>query len=228
MQIVPGELITKLVGLAEGFADLLYPPRCCFCGKLLQKGEKGSCRKCYAALPLVPSGTARSDIPNVTICVAPLFYEGRVREALLRYKFEGVTAYKRTFSEFVAKCVDENGFSCDSITWVPLSRRRRFRRGYDQARLIAEELSKKLGVPCVSLLKKTRNTPPQSSQSSTAERKRNAAGVYRCIDAEKTKNRRILLIDDIVTTGATVSECAGMLREAGAAEIYAAAVAMGR
>ena len=221
MQTLPGMI-------RESFLDLLYPPRCSFCEKLLQKGEHGCCRRCYAVLPLVPHGAARSDIANVTLCVAPLYYEGRVREALLRYKFGGLTAYKRTFSEFVAKCVDENGFSCDSITWVPLSRLRRFRRGYDQSRLIAEELSEKLSVPCAPLLEKTRHTAPQSSQSSAADRKKNAAGVYRCINAEKAKNSRILLIDDIVTTGATLSECAGMLRRAGAAEVFAAAVAMGR
>ena len=214
--------------IRERILDLLYPPRCCFCEKLLREGERLCCRKCYAVLPLVPNGAARSDIQNVELCVAPLYYEGRVREALLRYKFEGLSAYKRTFSEFVAKCVDENGFSCDSITWVPLSRRRRFRRGYDQAGLIARELSERLGIPCAPLLKKTRHTAPQSSQSSAAARRANAAGAYRCIDAEKTKDKKILLIDDIVTTGATMSECAGMLRQAGAAEVYAAAVAMGR
>lgn len=208
--------------------DLIYPPRCPFCRKLLRETERGICRACEKALPYVPQEGAIRDIAHVEICVAPLYYEGSVRESLLRYKFSSATAYKNFYAELIAKCIDENGISCDTITWAPISRKRLRKRGYDQARLIAEALAPKLGVPCVRTLAKTRNNPPQSSIGDAKARRANAAGVYRCTDEGAVNGKRILLIDDIVTTGATLSECAKILRAAGAREVCAAAVARSR
>ena len=139
--------------------DLLYPPRCAFCRRLLNDAERGVCRFCrrrYAG-----SGTRR-ELRDGLLCVAPLRYEDQVRESLLRYKFRGVTAYGAAYAEFLAKCIDESDISCDIITWVPLSRRRLRKRGYDQARILAEETAKRLGIPCESLLKKKIDTRPQS------------------------------------------------------------------
>ena len=116
----------------------------------------------------------------------------------------------------------------DLITWVPLSRKRLRKRGYDQAKLIAEAVSVRLGVPCVPVLRKLRNIRAQSSLQDAVQRQRNIRNVYSVSEPEKIRGKRILLIDDIVTTGATLSECARTLREAGAAEVIAAAAAGGR
>ena len=151
-----------------------------------------------------------------------------MRESLLRYKFHSLTAYAKIYGEFLSKCLDENEISCDSITWVPLSRRRRRLRGYDQARLLAEELSRRRGLPCEELLRKRRNNPAQSSLGGPAARRANVAGVYRAVSPEAIRGKRILLVDDIVTTGATLCECAGVLRHAGAAAVYAVTVARSR
>ena len=203
--------------------DLLYPPRCMFCRKLIAAKEDGVCRDCRTRIPRVPSGDLRRDIKHISFCVSPWYYEGDVRQALLRYKFHGAAAYGRTFAEFIAKCVDENAVSCDSITWVPLSRRRLRQRGYDQARILAEETAKLLGLPCEKMLIKRVDNRPQSSTRSAEERRQNARGVYAC--KMDLTGRRVLLIDDIVTTGATLSECAGVLKKAGCAAVYAAAAA---
>ena len=208
--------------------DLLFPPRCPFCGKLLNDWDKGLCRGCEKILPYVQAAEQGRKLKNITLCVAPLYYEGCVRESLLRYKFKGVTAYRQVFADFIAKCIDENQISCDIITWVPLSRKRLRRRGYDQARLIAEAAARELALPCERLLKKIRDNPPQSSTGGAEKRRANAAGAYACPAPELVRGRRVLIIDDIVTTGSTLSECAGILKAAGAATIYAAAAAQRR
>ena len=167
----------------EWLLDLLYPPRCAFCRRLLNDAERGVCRFCRRRY--ADAGTRR-ELKNGLLCVAP---------------------------------------SCDMITWVPLSRRRLRKRGYDQARILAEETAKRLGIPCEKLLKKKIDTRPQSGIHDAEARRNNAKGVYVCCAPEKAKGRRVLVIDDIVTTGATLSECASELRKAGCAEVYAAAAA---
>ena len=208
--------------LLDWLLDLLYPPRCPFCRRLLNEREKGVCRFC--AVRYAGQGVRR-EIEHTAGCLAPLRYEGAVRDSLLRYKFRGVTAYGHVYAEFLAKYIDESHISCDSITWMPLSRKRLRKRGYDQARILAEETARILGLPCEALLRKTVNTRPQSGIRNAAMRRQNAKGVYACTVPERVRGKRILLIDDIVTTGATLSECAKTLKKAGCAEVYAAAAA---
>ena len=203
--------------------ELIYPRKCVFCMRLLAREETDLCTQCRTRLPYC-AGKQRS-IPYSAGSAAVFYYEGDVREAVLRYKFGGLTAYAAVYAEFLAKCIDENGISCDSITWVPLSRRRLRQRGYDQARLIAEELAKRLGLPCECLLVKRRHTRPQSGISNREKRKANAAGAYAVLNAERVKGKRVLLVDDIVTTGATLASCAGVLADAGCAAVFGAAAA---
>lgn len=213
------------MSIADRLLDLLFPPRCAFCRRLLRENERGMCKECRKSLPYVPEGTGNENISHVRLCVAPLYYEGSVRDSILRYKFHGITAYKNIYAELLADCVKDSGIDCDMITWAPLSKRRLRKRGYDQARLIAETAAKLLDKPCARTLEKRRNNPPQSSLDGAEKRRANAAGVYRCTEADKIKGKTMLIIDDIVTTGSTLSECAKVLKGAGAAEIYAAAVA---
>ena len=206
--------------------DILFPPRCAFCRRLLRtKSELWVCPDCLRTLPRLTKDEQRRDVKNTELVLAPLRYEGAVRESLLRYKFGGLTAYAAVYAEFLAKCIDENEISCDSITWVPLSRRRLRQRGYDQARILAEERAKRLDLPCERLLVKQRHTRPQSGIISPAKRRANAAGAYAPINPQRGQGKRVLLVDDIVTTGATLASCAGVLAEAGCAAVYGAAAA---
>ena len=205
--------------------DLLYPPRCPFCQRLLKSSADRLCPACRKRFEALPVGGYRRELDGIRLTAAPFAYEGPVRESLHRYKFGGVTAYARTYAEFIAKCIDENEISCDIITWVPLSRRRLRKRGYDQVRLLAEELSQILHKPAEKLLVKRVDTKPQSGTGSAEKRRANAAGVYACPQPDRIEGKRILLVDDIVTTGATLCECAKMLHTAGAAEICGVAVA---
>ena len=207
--------------------DLLYPPRCAFCHNLMPRGVM-VCEHCRTTLPYTRGEGQNRRLKGITSCVSPLYYEGYVRDSLLRYKFASLSGYAKIYGEFLSKCIDENEISCDIITWVPLSRRRKLLRGFDQARLLAEELSRRTGIPCEGLLRKIRNNPAQSGTGSPAKRRQNVAGVY-CAEApEKITGRRILLVDDIVTTGATLSECASVLKRAGAAGVCAITLARTR
>ena len=213
------------MSLKESLLDILFPPRCAFCRRLLRRGESGMCGRCAASLPYTPEGY-NDGTDFVEACVAPLFYEGAVRDALLRYKFSGVTAYAGIFGRLVAGCVRERlAGRYDLISWVPLSSERLRERGYDQAMLIALSAALALDDVAVETLRKTRNAAPQSGTGSAAERRANISGAYEIIDPELVQGKHVLLIDDIITTGSTVSECARMLGLAGAESVVCASVA---
>ena len=186
------------------------------------------CRDCRRKISLMAGERQKKKLTASGDCYAPLFNEGDVRASLLRYKFQGQSVYAEVYGVFLSKCIDENEISCDSITWVPLSRRRLHRRGYDQARLLAEQIASRYGNPCVPLLKKVRDNPAQSRTGDAAKRKANVAGVYAAINEEQIKGKRILLVDDIVTTGATLREAVKMLEAAGAGKIICIALAQKR
>ena len=197
--------------------DLLFPRKCAFCRRLTQNGAS-VCPLCKEKLPYT-GYSARQDFPHLDACYSPLYYTEAVRRSLLRYKFGGLRMYASVYGEFLAKCIDENHISCDSITWVPLSRMRLRKRGYDQARLLAENLAGRLSIPCVPTLRKIRNNPRQSATGNAEKRRRNVRGVYAALPEADVHGKTLLLVDDIVTTGATLSEAASVLQKAGAASV---------
>ena len=205
----------------KALADLLYPPKCVFCRRLLPRGTDGVCAACERTLPY--NDTPRSG-PFFEICIAPLRYEGVVRDALHRYKFGGLSCYASALAVLVADAVRASGIEADLVTWVPVSRKRRKKRGYDQAELLARNVAKRLALPCAPLLQKTVDNPAQSGLGA-AERRGNVLGVYRAENPGMIAGARILLVDDIVTTGSTLSECSRVLLTAGAAPVSCAAVA---
>ena len=213
-----------LRALWENVLELLYPTRCCFCHRFTGRGVP-VCPDCRRKYPDVPPAMQEQRLRYLEGCLSPLWYAGDVRASLLRYKFGGLTGYAEVYGEYLSKCLDENAISCDSITWAPLSRRRLRQRGYDQALLLARELARRRGLPCERMLGKCRDTPAQSGLRGRAERKANAAGAYCALDPQNIKGKRLLLVDDIVTTGETLMECARVLRAAGAKSVTAVTVA---
>lgn len=113
----------------------------------------------------------------------------------------------------------------DVVSWVPVSKWRRFRRGYDQVELLAESVCEELNMEPLKCLRKVRHTPPQSGIKGQAQRRANVLGAYQAIEPERFRDKRILLLDDIITTGSTVGECARVLLTVGAKEVRCAAVA---
>ena len=123
------------------------------------------------------------------------------------------------------KLLEEDLADFDILTWVPVSPLRRFKRGYDQVELLARAVGRELGTEPIRLLRKTRNAPPQSGISGEAARRANVLGAYRVTDSQAIRDKRILLLDDVITTGATASECARTLLTAKAKQVNCAAVA---
>jgi competence protein ComFC len=207
--------------------DLFFPPKCPFCGKVLD--HAGICPACEKALPWTEEGAGVRELPGGVRCAAPLWYEGKVREGLLRFKFQGARAAAGPLGELVARCAAERfSGAFDVVTWVPVSRRRLRSRGYDQARLLAESACRLWEVRPAQLLQKITDNPAQSGLTEEAARRANVLGVYEAAEPERIQGYRILLVDDICTTGATLAECARTLRDAGAADVMCVCAALAR
>jgi len=166
---------------------------------------------------------ARCEIPAGS-CYYALRYRGEVRRAILSYKFYKMAQYARPLGGILAGSLSRLP-RIDCITYVPVSALRLVKRGYDQSRLLAEEVGRRMGVPVYTLLEKTRHTLPQSRLSG-ARRAAHVQGVYRLAGRQELSDKTVLLIDDIVTTGSTISECAAVL-EAHGARVICAALAHG-
>ena len=149
-----------------------------------------------------------------------------VREAVHRYKFNNLQGYCEFFGEKVAEVVDRDlAGKFDIITWVPLSKAGRRKRGYDQAMLLAMATALNLNDVAAETLRKIKNTMAQSGMTGAAERRANVMGAYEVTDEELIRDKRVLVIDDVMTTGATLGECARTLLMAGAKEVWCAVFA---
>lgn len=206
--------------------ELLYPAKCVFCMRLLEKEETDLCASCRRDLPFCEGKVRRA--PRSAGTVAVFWYEDAVREAILRYKFRGRVQYSHAFGRLLAVKIAAANAEYDLICHVPVSRARRARRGYDQAERLAKAVGEELGMKPRRLLRKIRNNPAQSGIRSPEQRQANVLGVYRCADPEAVRDQKILLIDDVMTTGATLSECCKTLLDAGAAQVCCAALAQVR
>jgi len=207
--------------------NLLFPPKCILCGRLLKKEEQDLCRECRVDSPEYP--IRKEKIQFLDSFTAVWYYEGNVRRSLLRYKFYNYRSLANGYGRLLAiKLLQSNPDGFDCLTWVPVSRLRKLRRGYDQVELLAQAVGNELGMTPVPLLKKVRHNRPQSGLTDAAKRRANVLGAYREINREAISGKRILLLDDILTTGATAGECARVLLTNGAKEIHCAAVAAAR
>ncbi len=204
----------------------LFPPKCILCGRLLGKEELDLCRVCRLE---APEYKGKSSPQFLDSFAAVWYYEGNVRKSLLRYKFGGARSYAAGYGRLLAMRLTEKhpeGFDC--LTWIPTHPLRRLRRGYDQVALLGKAVGRELGIKPVPLLRKIRHNPAQSGIHDAARRRANVQGVYRLIPGKPIAGQRILLLDDILTTGATAGEAARVLKEAGAKEVHCAVIAAAR
>jgi len=204
---------------------LLFPPRCIFCRKLLKNEETDLCHHCRESAPEVIKEKFKYSF--IARWCAIWYYKDNVRGSILRYKFYGRLSYAEIYGRILAMKLQKTGQDdFDVLTWIPVSFLRRIKRGFDQTEHITMAVAKELGVPAVRTLKKIRHTPPQSSIPTADARRANVLNAYRVIDPTVVRGKKILLLDDILTTGATASECAKTLCLAGAGEISLGVVAV--
>lgn len=155
------------------------------------------------------------------------YYKDDVRLSIHRFKFGSARHYAAAYGRMLSMRLLDTPFAdFDIISWVPVGPLRKLKRGYDQSCLLGEAVAGELGTKAVPVLRKIRNTPPQSGIPDAAKRRANVLGAYKVKDPAAIRDKRILLLDDVITTGATCSECAKTLLTAGAKEVLCAAVAV--
>ena len=209
----------------ERLLHLLFPPRCPFCRGFLAYGVC-LCDKCKDTLPYVKPEELFTKGNYFTKALAPFSYEGAVRDALHAYKFEGKSMYAPYFAEILAESIAENLENCyDVISYIPISKQRKGKRGYDQGELLAKACAKRLNMPLYCTLKKVVHTKAQSSLGGLDLRAGNIKDAYEVIEKATIEGKRILLVDDICTTGATFSEASKCLLKAGVEEVLCVSVA---
>lgn len=205
--------------------SLLFPPRCVLCGEFLTKEETDFCHHCRQNAPKCEKTNLK--LSFLAGWTSVWYYKDVVRGSLLRYKFSGRRSYAQTYGRALAMKLQKEGLDdFDILTFVPIAPLRRLRRGYDQVALLADAVGSELGITAVRTLRKIRNTPPQSGIRDVSQRRANVLGAYKPYHPEILSGKRVLLLDDVITTGATASECARVLLIAGAKEVFCASVAV--
>ena len=210
--------------------DLLFPLHCWGC----QRQGKLLCDLCIPHLP-------RLERPYCSLCAhpkaqpkchwcveaplwvdgirAPFLMEGPVREGVHSLKYRGIRAAAAELGRLMAQYQADQPVPGDVIVPVPLHRRRLRERGYNQSALLAREVSKLSGIPVdEGLLVRTKDTPPQVQAANREQRRTNVEGSFQC--PEKVDGRALILVDDVATTGSTLSACASALKDRGAASVW--------
>jgi predicted amidophosphoribosyltransferase len=226
---VPAGTVRPVLG---GVLDVLFPRRCVAC----ERGHWPFCGACWEEVALLsPPGCRRCGRPlehAVRLCAdcppdpiswsrAPFLYEGPVRRGLMRVKFGGLRSGADAFGPWMTWALSRSppDWGGDSplvvLTWVPLGRRRRRSRGFDQALALARAAGRSTGWPVRPLLERVVETAPQAKRTGQ-DRRRALRGAFRPLGPVPA---RVVLVDDVLTTGTTAAECARVLRAAGATEV---------
>jgi competence protein ComFC len=211
--------------------DLLYPPRCALCrrqGSFLCDGCRGAlpradgdrCPTCW--LPWDRRFCAACDAhpPAFSSLRAPYRYEGDVRTLVRAFKFGNFSALASRLGEPMVLMIEQTAFP-DVLVPVPLSRRHQRERGYNQALILTRVIATYRDVPVVQALRRTSQGVPQSLTSEASSRRENVRDAFAVSRPSAVKGRRVLIVDDVATTGATLDACARVLLEAGADRVDA-------
>lgn len=204
----------------RNFLLLFYPARCINCGEIVDD-KYPFCRDCLKLFkPLRRERYIEVNGRKIK-CISAFHYDGKIRESICDFKFRDRKSYSKFFAESIHEVLNEkdNLENFDFITSVPLSKQRFKERGYNQAKLVAKDLGKIIKLEYIDILKKIKNNKIQHTLN-LEERKSNVIGVYSVAQNETNlKDKKVLICDDIITTGNTLSECVKTLFEFGAANV---------
>lgn len=204
--------------------DFLFPNYCGICGNKINTSY--TCEKCSNILECykerVLMHTASNAHFDKLLCLFE--YSGIMKQKMLEFKFSDKKYISRTLGELAFKKIKKYDLQADYLIPVPISKQRMFERGYNQSEYIANFLSEFCKIKVLkNCLIKSRNNSKQSLLSAS-ERQHNVKNAYAVKNPEKIKGKTIMLIDDIMTTGATINECAKELKKYGAKEVIAIAL----
>ena len=237
----------KILQLAEKILDLLFPPRCAFCDEILSPGQKGICADCLEKLPLIREpfcmkcgkmlaggekeycGDCEKNRHLFYASRAVLGYDERVRRSIYRFKYSGRKEYAKAYAALAGEQLADwiGSVNPDAIVPVPLHRSRYRRRGYNQSQLLAKELAKLTGCPLEDgLVIRAKKTRPQK-RLDLAGREENLKKAFK-IRRNDVKLNRVLLVDDIYTTGSTMDAVTECLTQVGVKRVYGLTIAVGQ
>lgn len=222
------ERVGDKMDILRGLLDLCFPIKCPFCNTLISS-QVHLCAQCEKEImPAVTSTPQRWELQDGITCLAPLWYSPQVQEGILRYKFQGAKHYYLCFGELMSQVV-EDSMDFDYITFVPLSKKRKKFRGFNQAELLARVVAENKSLELVPLLEKHKHNKAQSSIEDDSSRAENTKDVYRVLTtAPSIENKHILLVDDVITTGATIVSCVRELQAVGARQVTCLSFARAR
>jgi ComF family protein len=233
--------------LWSGFIDLIYPPRCLVCSQFLDRGLMGR-KHVSPVCPSCTEGFRMLTHPRCTICArpfgsrtgedhicesclrkrppfkaieAPYLYEGSLKTVIHRFKYGGRTGLAGFLGPLLASFAEERGLGAeDSLVMpIPLHPRRLRERGFNQSKLLSEHVARGLSAELDFLsLRRVRYTLPQTGLGKV-QRRKNVRGAFRLQDRGRVSGRTVFLVDDVATTGNTLSACAKTLLKGGADEV---------
>ena len=212
---------SHLLLAAEWLTDLVFPPLCWCCDRV----DVRSCQDCLRALQAAPlqMTARRADKLDREAATGP--HEGKLRSAVHALKYTGYKELADPLAERLIHALRWLDWSFDIILPVPLHSERLRERGYNQSELLAERVAVALSMYCATdFVARVRKTE-QQAQRSPAERRSNVEGAFEVV--ADVAGLRILLVDDVVTSGETLNECASVLRKHGAAAVFGIAVSRG-
>ena len=184
--------------------------QCVYCAREIPEGDI-ACKTCISEAETLKN---RDGLYKGGILYA-YRYEGPVRSLIHRFKYNDMPRYSAFIAQQMADFLQEYELNADLLTFVPIHRNRLVQRGYDQSEMIATHLGVLLDLPCAVLLERTRDTKPQFDLDAE-QRRKNIRGAFALKENVAIAGKNILLVDDIYTTGTTVSEAMQPLKEAGA------------
>jgi competence protein ComFC len=221
-----------LSGIANRIIDFIYPPYCGVCRKPLPESDGTDvCGACIRQIKRHPKPDCRAAKSSFSAASSVCLYEGALKDLIHLFKYKNKRSLAGLFARYMIDFVkDEAAFSegIDMVTFVPLHIKRRRERDFNQSEALGRLIAEELNVPAAECLEKIKQTASQN-ELSRRERLNNLKGAFRVRrrSAELLQGRTLLLIDDVMTTGATLDECSRTLLEAGAAEVRCLTLARG-
>ena len=221
-------LLHKIKFVYKEIDKLIFPTCCLICGKLTNKILCNECKKeLYEKAIFKVEDNKNKDLyfeKHIYI----FQYKDKIRNLILDYKFNDKSYLYKIFSKIIIKNekICGNLKKYDIIIPVPIHKKRKKQRGYNQSDLVAKEIAHEISNLEYEnkIIEKEKNTIPQSSLNKK-KRKENVKNVYKIINKEKIENKKIIIFDDIYTTGSTVNACAKILKQNGAKEIIILTIA---
>lgn len=209
---------------------ILFTKRCVLCGEMLPAAGTGKAMLCPACAAEVWQSYRCTVMPRVmgaNDSAAALYYTGKVRQAMQRFKFQHKQQYADWFAAQMLPLLAErlDTWQPDFVTFMPIGFLRMHERGYNQAELLAKAVAEPLDLPCIATLRKRAFTPKQSAQKDAAARQKNAERALLPREITDIRGKSVVLVDDIITTGATAAAAVKLLRKMGAARVYIMAAA---